>query len=734
MQRHTSPRYPTRSAVAALAALTVSTFGSAQAAEPTNVDTSDWACNECPFEDSGKVDSQLELGAISVSDDAARFGRYSGLDQQGVRPVVNASARQTLESGARWSAEARDLGLGASAVELRGGKPGLDLKLGYEQLPNNLFDTARSPYEVSPFGFDSLPSGWVRGLNTRQMPSLASSLQPIDIESGRRTVSARLRAALGADWSTYAGYRQQKRDGTWRQSASFGFSAIELPKPLEDVTESVALGLRYAGERLTAQFGYDGSFYSNRNIALAWDNPYLGPAQGQLAQAPDNSAHQFSGTMNYRFGERTSLAAVAAFGQLRQDDAFLPYTINALPMVGALPRSSLDGEVQTTHLSLALMTGLDGIAPFLRTARVKVDYRYDKRDNNTPQNAYAYIVTDQFTSTPATNQPYGFENQRVTVSGDYDLRQLLRFWPASQTLRISGGWRHDEVKRSLQEATDSTEDTGWGRLTWRPADWIDLGVKWGGANRDIDRYQPVAAIMAPQNPLLRKYNMADRERQFAEGSIGVRAGEKLSFIVTGRYANDDYVSSPLGLRNSRESGGTFGANWTATDKLTIFADAAYAKVRALQAGSAAFLVADWTADSNDLFRSASAGFRITGIAKGIDLDVRGFVANSNGDTVLTTPTVSSLPQLRTRMNGAEIGASWQRSAPLSLRAALRYEHFDADDYALDGVLPSTVPTLLSLGAAAYDYDLVTVMLSWRYMFGATEAAAEGESKDKAEKE
>lgn len=717
------PRFQTRNATVILATFAVSAFGATHAAETPTVDTSEWTCNDCPFDDTGKVTGQIEVGAIHVSEDSARFGRYSGLDQQGVRPVLSGSVSQTNASGTRWSAEGRNLGLDSRSLDLRGGKPGLDLRLGYLQQPNHLFDTTSSPFFFSSPGVLALPSGWVRAGNTGLMTSLAASLKPRPVESERRTVSAGLRAALGANWSTYADYRHQKRDGTWRQSASFGFSAVELPRPIEDITDSVALGLRFANPKLTAQFGYDGSFYSNRRVGLAWSNPYLGPARGQLALAPDNSAHQFSGTLNYRFSDRTSLAAAAAFGQLQQDDAFLPYTINALPVVAAAPRASLDGTVHTTHFSLALMTGLDGLFPFLKSARVKVDFRYDERDNRTPISSYSYVVTDQFTSSAASNLPYDFRNQRLNITGDYDLRQLLHFVPARQTLRISGGFRHDDVHRSLQEVADLTEDTGWGRLAWKPTNWLDLAVKGGGANRKIDRYQTNLPILVPQNPLLRKYNMADRERQFAEASFTLQPLAKLSLVATGRYANDDYINSRLGLRNSREVDSTVALSWTPTEKMTWFADYAWEHIRARQAGSAAFSIPDWYADSHDRFRSGGAGVRITGIAKALDVDLRGFFANSVGDTMLTTPTVDNLPPLRSRMNGGEIAATWQRSSPLTVRAALRYEHLDARDRALDGVLPATIPTVLSMGAKAYDYDLVTVMLTFRYLFAAEEKAA-----------
>jgi MtrB/PioB family decaheme-associated outer membrane protein len=453
-----------------------------------------------------------------------------------------------------------------------------------------------------------------------------------------------------------------------------------------------------------------------------------------MALAPDNSAHQISGTVNYQFGSRSALSATAAFGQMVQDDSFLPYTINGALASVALPRTSLDGKVDTTHLAASLVTGLDGLWSYLDTARVKVDVRYDKRDNNTPQAAYSYIVTDLFTSSPNTNSPYGFEQLRAGLSGDYDLRQLLRFLPARQHIRLSGGWRHDETQRTYQEVSDSKEDTGWGRVAWRPLGWLDLAVKWGGANREVDAYSTVRALIAPQNPLLRKYNLADRERQFAEGSVMLTPAKSLNLVVTGTYAYNDYINSKLGLQNSHDAGYTIGLNWAPEGNFSTYAQYGWQGLSARQAGSSSFGAPDWSALSKDRFRNANVGFRVAKIGKQLDLEVEAFVANSRGDTALSGSVNSALPSLQTRSNGGSIMVGYTPRPALTVRAGLRYEHFDTDDYQLDFVGPATVPTLLSMGGLAWDYDVLLATVTFRYRFGAIDSVDSSEAKEEEEKD
>jgi hypothetical protein len=52
-----------------------------------------------------------------------------------------------------------------------------------------------------------------------------------------------------------------------------------------------------------------------------------------------------------------------------------------------------------------------------------------------------------------------------------------------------------------------------------------------------------------------------------------------------------------------------------------------------------------------------------------------------------------------------------------------YENFDSSDWALQGIGPATLPTVLGLGADPYNYSVNYVTLSARYSFGKKESEA-----------
>ena len=62
-----------------------------------------------------------------------------------------------------------------------------------------------------------------------------------------------------------------------------------------------------------------------------------------------------------------------------------------------------------------------------------------------------------------------------------------------------------------------------------------------------------------------------------------------------------------------------------------------------------------------------------------------------------------------------VEASYAFSERLEGTFSLRYERFELADWAL--VSPTTLPSVLTLGAQPYDYDVYAAGLGIRYSFG-----------------
>src|SRR5574340_1375346 len=116
---------------------------SAGAAE---VDKSAWKCESCPFEKDGASGS-VEAGVRGLSDASQRFGNYTGLNQQGASIAAAGNVRYRGADGSFGSLVVDDIVRDAVPLRAAGGIEGrFGLKLGYDELPRYLTETARTPF------------------------------------------------------------------------------------------------------------------------------------------------------------------------------------------------------------------------------------------------------------------------------------------------------------------------------------------------------------------------------------------------------------------------------------------------------------------------------------------------------------------------------------------------------------------------------------------------------------
>ena len=77
------------------------------------VDTSEWACEACPFDQGYRA--EVSAGATNVSDDAARFGNYTGYDEEGTYGNLDGEGHYAGD-GYRLDYSMEDLALDFSAL------------------------------------------------------------------------------------------------------------------------------------------------------------------------------------------------------------------------------------------------------------------------------------------------------------------------------------------------------------------------------------------------------------------------------------------------------------------------------------------------------------------------------------------------------------------------------------------------------------------------------------------
>lgn len=704
-----------------------------------------------------EVNGEIELGVGYLDDSAWRYGKYSGLIDEGFEGLLTINLNGRSEDGTYWRAGGENLGLDSRHLWLTAGQYGSQrLRLDYRGMPRYLTDSARTPMMGAGLPQLSLPANWqASDATTAGMSRLEESLTDLSLWQERRTLKLDYRRFVGDNWTLKADWRRDRVDGVRALGGVSGATggnnrALLLPAPIDYETYSGELSLGYAGERHYWGLGYYTSVFSNHQPSLSWPTPYAAHPQwapgtgypggdNRLALEPDNQAHQLRLHGGYHFTGTTRLHLDAALGRLRQDEDFLPYTINpALEVSEPLPRQSLDARVDTTRVNLRLTS---------RPARAlnlvaRINFR--DRDNKTPRAAYQRVrgdaVPQQSYEEARINRPYSLRVTDATT----DLA-----WRVSRHLRLEAGLGYNDTRRDYSEVNQTRETSlTLGARTTRFTS-VALSTEYRYLERRADEYvgnRPMVATHVPgtvgaedfeNHPLLRKYTLTDRDRHLWRVRGDWFVWQRVNLGAAIAYHRDTYPEAVFGLTRSEMMSYTVDIGYAPTDQLRLSAFANFDRYRNDQSGRSfrGSVPADawdanrnWQAGAEDHFNTLGMNldweqlhrqFQALSGLGGLDVRLSLTHSRATGEIAVTTGdalTDAPLPDLSTELNTASLEARLQLSARSSLRLGVEHERYRSRDFALDGVAPDAVATVLLLGEASPRYDITWTTLAWRYQF------------------
>jgi MtrB/PioB family decaheme-associated outer membrane protein len=701
-----------RSKILSLAIASVLLAGVAQSQEapaPAAPDPSTWACKKCPFPTGH--DGAAELGAGYLSDDSAAFGDGTGLDEKGAYVVAGASGKAYTESGYSLTYDLANLGLDSREVRVDGGKQGAyDFSLFYDRVPRRITDTAQSVYSGLGGSNLTLPAGWTTGGNTQLMPDLDDNLRKVDTGFDRDRYGAGFGYWLGKNIVFGVDYKHDERDGTRPMLGSFGSVAVQFLRPVSDSTDRLNATARYEGSKWFAQVGYYASIYNNDAAKLRFENPFNsfvpGGEAGQTALEPDNDYQEIALSAGlHGLPWNTVIGVSAAAGEGTQDASYLPYTINPNLVTDALPRGNLDGKVKVNRADLTVsMRPIDRL-------RLRGAVAWDERKNDTPQEFYTSIVhTDLFpVSDDRLNAVYGYDRLRLTGSADFDIYSDL-------TIGVGGEYKTLDRKGTTQEVKGEDTQDGWVRAQYRPSGYLGFVVKGGIEERDPDKYDTTVAAGFDQNPLMRKYELAYRYRSYIDFLANVAVGSlPLTLSANGFYADDSYLQSDLGLVAGLDRRYGLDLTWAINDKVSAYAAAGLEKISSRNKGSSTFSFADWRGNVDDEFQTYGGGVRAH-IADKMQLNVDYTYAKGDSKTTIDGVSAGAFPAVTSRLDTLKADFSYQLSPRTDLVFSWWHEKLDSKDWAIQGIEPATLPTVLALGYDPNNYNVDYVTASVRYYF------------------
>ncbi len=677
--------------------------------EPTAVDTSNWSCEYCP-EYSGWY-GDVYAGVQNISDDSAKFGDYTGLNEDGAYLLADGELQYFGKDGYFTNIYFDDLGLDSRSINLQGGRQGLyEYYIDFNQLPHYVYDVSQTPYS----GVDNLvlPAGWVAANNTGSMSSLAASLQAVDIMQERETIGLGFRFIQSSRWQYAIDFNQSTLNGDKITGASFLLTSAQLPAPVDYKTDQLELTAGFTGKKLQAELAYYVSTFSNEYKSLTWQNPYLasvpGAEFGRLALAPDNNFHQISASASYLFDRVTAtrLTANLSMGRMEQDDDYLPSTINSSLVTSALPQNNLDADVDTLNYNLRISSRPT------RDASLSLAVEYSERDNNTPQNTYQQVVDDVFVSAAKTNVPYSFSRNKVSL-------RLAHRLP--KNFRLAMGFHTGAYKRTLLDTSKTNDSNIWAELSASLFDMVDFRVKFADDSRRHAERDWLTIFLTQENPYLQKFNMADRERNEITASISISPIDMLAIDLTADITDDDYTKSAIGLTDAEQTSYAIDLSLAPMDKLNLYLFFAQENIESTMAGSTNFSAPDWflpnwSAQQEDEIDTIGFGIEFEELFDKFDIGLDYNQSESQGNIQQIPIPTEAFPALTTDLKSTKLYLKYPLNQSMALRFEFLSERYKSNDWGFDNVEVDTIPNVLTLGQQVFDYDIDSISATFNYRF------------------
>lgn len=730
------------------------------------------------------VTSQIEAGAAFITEDSFKFGDFTGLDDKGLEFLGNFDigrrSQYDADRAIHWRLRGTNLGLASRSADVEVAEQGrFGLELAFLDIPRLTSDSAQGFYLGRGESTLRLPSGWVGATSPQGMTSLSSSLRDMRLDHDRKRARAEMFWIPAEGWRLNAQFQRERKEGTRLTAGLIGATggnprSVLVPEPVNFETNQWNASIQYATPRAQLEVGYYLSAFDNREDSLTWENPYTniggwdpavgfglpGLQEGRKALAPDNFFHQATLAGGYNLLPSTRVTLDVALGRMRQDENFLSYTVNpALAVSTPLPRSSLDGEIDTTYVNLGI------VSRPIRRLTLRARYRYDDRDNDTPRDTYIYVRGDaaaqgDITSGQArVNRPYSYKSNELTVSAGYRL-------PARTDLTLE--YQRETIERDFSEVDKTRENAYTAKLRTSPAEFLTAGLTAGIADRDASDYthnagflvgfspEHIAAELAAlsptatlgdvfeEHPALQRFFLADRSRSQVAAFVTVTPLETLDISLRAQENRDrfgdpanyvgefgDLTGLELGLRKRKARNYTLDVSYSPVEWATAHAFYTAEALKSDQDGwsfRGSARIADlavgsgrnWTARERDAVDTWGIGGQLRGLRDRLKVDVDYSFSRTKGDVDVIAgsglPVSSALPTALVRLHTLRADVAYDLADRFTLKLGYLFEKLTSRDWSVDGVEPGSLTQVVTTGEDSPDYRAHVFWLSVVYKF------------------
>lgn len=698
--------------------------------------------------------AQVEIGDVTItgeaevsglprnfSGDRAKFEEYRDIPETAIVPQLQlmiGSKKEDFYASFDTTKPGRD----DQNFRLRFGRYGLlDMEFEWDQIPHIFsVDTARTPYVKDDGGGTfTLASKPASTAGTTVRDWVNANAAPFDLKLFNGIGRFNLRYTPTPGWTFTGNYRSYNSSGKRAFGAYFGpspgsYNITELTEPIDYQTHNIELGGEYAGKGWSLGLKYSGSLFHNNVSTLVWDNPINlnagcasgsgdtadyrtngtgGPCRGRIDLYPSNQAHTFSFTGTTALPLKSHFLGTVSYGFRKQNDPFLPFTINSAITQPSISRESLDGDVRPLMVNATLVNR------YWDHLDLKAYYRLYDFDNRSKRIFFpqGIILNDQ---APAANCaaigtcpetgvrsfPYAYSRQNVGLDGGYDFAPWLHG-------KLSYGW--EKMHREEREVLNADEHSVGPTFDIKPNSWVLVRASyrrfWRSApNYDAGRQVVIETTEDPEEiraerlEALRKFDEAARHRDKSSLFAEITPQEQLAFHAGFEAIIDRFSRTEIGVLNDFNYSPSIGLAYRPSDWVTLFADYNWErfdwKMRAMQR-STTTQTPDNPADQARLWISRGRD-QVNTVSFGSDSqlvqDLLGFrlqygfsesrsLVRAGGSTCVGCTPATDYPAVTNRWHELLARFEYKLQRNTALRFGYYYNRFNGKDFGVDIMKP-----------------------------------------------
>jgi MtrB/PioB family decaheme-associated outer membrane protein len=496
--------------------------------------------------------------------------------------------------------------------------------------------------------------------------------------------------------------------------------------PVDDRTTDLKAQAEWANTVGMLAIGYNASWYNQDNPTFQWDNPLrltdsatAGPAFGRTSLWPSSTANTFNVNGSVKLPMHSRVMAAASYGTWDQNQALLPNTTNTMLVSNPLERPTAQAKADIT-MGLVSFTSRPA-----RDLFFNAKYRYYDYANKTPVFTNIATVADYAPGVFEESSPASIKRQTFDVDGSYSPLKYLGF---------DAGYTREDDDRTFRVIPHSTEDVYRISADSTANQYFTARLKYEYSRRRglADPTQ----LPDSEQPTMIQFDVAPRNRNRTTALLTVTPVSYFDVNGTVFTGHDSYPDTYFGLRDNKNDGYTIGVDLIPNAKISGGVNYGYEKNTGFQWSRTAnplsptdstFLdprrdwnltIADrvntWSAYVDCLKLITRTEIRLSyDLSDGHSDQTYGVVANST----LPVPLQYLLPP-RNKTQVAKLDGKYFLRPNLALGAALWYEEYSVQDFALDPatLAPQALPNALFTGYTYAPYKATTGFVRVTYLW------------------